>query len=94
MQEVLTRQVEEEPQGIIERQEVTVEQKIAELSESLQRHKRLSFRSFISACRSRIEVIVAFLAVLELIKGLRLRAEQDEAFADISLVALEGAAGD
>ena len=94
VQEVLTRQVEEEPQGIIERQEVTVEQKIAELSESLQRRKRLSFRSFISACRSRIEIVVAFMAVLELIKGLRLRAEQDAAFADISLVALEVKAGD
>lgn len=94
VQEVLTRQVEEEPQGIIERQEVTVEQKVAELSESLQRRKRLSFRSFISACRSRIEIVVAFMAVLELIKGLRLRAEQDAAFADISLVALEVKAGD
>ena len=66
-----------------------MEQKVAALSEGLRRNKRLSFRVFISASRSRIEVIVAFLAVLELIKGLRLRAEQDAPFGDISLVALE-----
>ena len=88
-QEVLDRQPEEEPQGVVQRHEVTVEQKVAELSASLTRMRRLSFRAFISACRSRIEVIVAFLAVLELVKGLELRAEQDALFGDISLVALE-----
>ncbi len=88
VQEVLERQPAEAPEGVVQRQEVSVEQKVAALSEALQRRKRLSFRAFISACRSRIEVIVAFLAVLELIKALRLRAEQDALFGDISLVAL------
>ncbi len=89
VQEVLERQPEEPPQGVVEREEITVEQKVAELSEGLRRNKRLSFRAFISASRSRIEVIVAFLAVLVLIKGLRLRAEQEALYGDISLVALE-----
>ena len=86
--ETLERQPEEEPQGVVERQEVTVEQKVAELSQALRGRKQLSFRRFIASCRSRIEVIVAFMAVLELIKALRLRAEQDTVFSDISLVAL------
>lgn len=89
-QEVLARQPEEAPEGLVERQEFSVEQKVAELLSALQGRARLSFRAFISACRSRMEVIVAFLAVLELIKGLRLRAEQDALFGDISLVALPG----
>lgn len=94
VREVLERQPAEAPEGVVERQEVSVEQKVADLSEALQRRKRLSFRAFISACRSRIEVIVAFLAVLELIKALRLRAEQDAVFGDISLIALgEGEGG-
>ena len=88
-QEVLDRQpAAEEQEGVVERHEVTVEQKVAELSDALRRRGRLSFRAFISACRSRIEVIVAFMAVLELIKSLQLRAEQDALFGDISLVAL------
>ncbi len=89
LQEALERQPEEEPEGVVERQEITVDQKVAELSQALRQGRRLSFRRFISACRSRAEVIVAFMAVLELIKALRLVAEQDSNFGDISLVALE-----
>ena len=87
-QEALEREPAAEPEGVIERQEITVEEKVAELSQALQRQQRVSFRKFISACRSRVEVIVAFMAVLELIKDLRLWAEQDALFGDISLVAL------
>lgn len=94
VREVLERQPEEAPEGVVERQVVSVEEKVEELTEALRRKKRVSFRAFISACRSRIEVIVAFLAVLELIKGLMLRAEQDALFGDISLVAVEVEQGD
>lgn len=88
-QEVLERKPEEEPQGIVEIHEVTVEDRIRDLSDELLRRKKISFRTFISTCRSRVEVIVSFLAILELIKSLRLRAEQDAAFGDITLLALE-----
>lgn len=91
VQEVLARQPEEPPEQVIERHVVTVEQKVDELTQALRRERRLSFREFISASRSRVEVIVAFMAVLELIKALALRAEQDTLFSDIVLVALEGA---
>lgn len=88
VREVLERQPEEPPEALVERQEVTVEQKVVELQEQLRRDPRVSFRAFISACRSRVEVIVAFLAVLELIKALVLQAEQDALYGDIRLVAL------
>jgi chromatin segregation and condensation protein Rec8/ScpA/Scc1 (kleisin family) len=42
----------------------------------------------VSACRSRLEVVVAFLAVLELIKSQHVQAEQAELFGDILLVPL------
>jgi len=89
VQEVLERQPPEEPEAVIEREPVTLEQKVAELSLTLQRRGRVSFRSFIAASRSRSEVVVAFLAVLELIKALRAQAEQDTLFGDIQLVALQ-----
>ncbi len=84
--EVLERKPEEEPQGVVERREVTVEEKVELLTEQIQGRRTVSFRAFISQCRSRVEVIVSFMAVLELIKSLMLRAEQDVAFGDISLV--------
>jgi segregation and condensation protein A len=89
VQDVLARRPEEEPEEIIERRIVTIEEKVAELHGQLERAQRLSFRGWISSCQSRIEVIVAFLAVLEVIKAMRLRAEQDAAFGDIVLVAIE-----
>ncbi len=88
VREVLERQPDEESEVVVEREEVTVEEKVAELTQALQRQSQVSFRSFISSCRSRLEVIVAFIAVLELIKELRLEAAQDAPFGDISLVAL------
>jgi segregation and condensation protein A len=89
-QEVLARKPDEEPieQGEVERHEVTVEQKTEQLSRKLEREKRVSFRSFISDCGTRMEVIVSFFAVLELIKAIKLEAEQDASFGDIQLVAV------
>ena len=88
VREVLERQPVEEPEVIVEREELTGEEMVAELTQALRRQSQVSFRSFISSCRSRLEVIVAFIAVLELIKALRLEAAQDAPFGDISLVAL------
>jgi segregation and condensation protein A len=80
---------EEEEEVVVERHEVTVEQKVRELGDELRQRRRVSFRRWISACRTRVEVIVSLMAVLELIKSLELRAEQDRLFGDINLVALE-----
>jgi segregation and condensation protein A len=91
VQEVLARTPEEEPPVEIERVEHTVEDKVASLHALLAREREVSFRAFISACRTRLEIIVSFMAVLELIKGLRLRAQQDAAFGDITLVSVEPA---
>jgi chromatin segregation and condensation protein Rec8/ScpA/Scc1 (kleisin family) len=54
---------------------------------------RVSFRALVEACTSRIEVIVVFLAVLELIKAGQLVARQRGRFRDIILAATEAAAG-
>ncbi len=86
--DVLERTPEEEPQGVVERREVTVEEKVELLTEQTQGRRTISFRAFISKCRSRVEVIVSFMAVLELIKVMTLRVEQDVAFGDISLVGI------
>lgn len=86
--ETLERQPTPRPSAIIRRQEVTIDQKIEEITWELHAAGRLSFRTLMERCRSRVEVIVSFLAVLELIKNLSLRAEQDEAFGDIVLVKL------
>jgi len=95
VQEVLSKKPEETVEEVVvKRTEYTVEDKIEALSSLLTKSEHVSFRRFISACRSRVEVIVAFLAVLELIKGLRLTAQQDALFGDISLLRLSGVSRD
>src|SRR3989304_2250678 len=66
----------------------TGDEKIGELSLALERTGgRLAFRKLLAACETRTEIVVLFLAVLEMIKGGRLWAEQDRPFGDITLAA-------
>lgn len=86
VQEVLCRRPPE-PAGHVPVVTVTVRQRLAALAAVLGRAGRVSFRAFIGEARSRVEVIVSFMAVLELIKGGRAAAMQVEAFGDIEIVA-------
>jgi segregation and condensation protein A len=52
---------------------------------SVRRRGRLSFAGLIAGCRNRLEAIITFLAVLDLLKTEDLRAEQSTAFGDIVL---------
>jgi segregation and condensation protein A len=89
--EALQRLPPEEESGTIDRQGVSVRDKVEVILAALVEGGQVSFRELVLACRSRLEVVVSFLAVLELIKSSRLRAEQSELFGDIRLVALEEA---
>jgi segregation and condensation protein A len=72
---------------VIEIEPITVSEKIAEVSRKLLQGKgRLPFRPLLAACKTRTEIVVLFLAVLELIKGGTLWAEQVTAFGEIELI--------
>ncbi len=64
---------------------ITIHQQIGRLKRLLGRLKKLSFRRFIKRARSRTEIIVSFLAVLEMIRRREVKAEQEEPFGDILL---------
>jgi segregation and condensation protein A len=76
------------PAGLIPRLRVSLVQRIAALRERLLRDGRFSFREVMAACQDRTEVIVSFLAVLELVKAGECEARQDAAWADIEVVGL------
>ncbi|HJX61452.1 MAG TPA: segregation/condensation protein A [Dehalococcoidia bacterium] len=88
-QEALNRQpVEEVVEDAIPREPVTVDEKMEKVMTAVTRGRgRASFRALVEACTSRTEIIVVFLAVLELMKAGRVSAEQEESFGDIALVA-------
>jgi segregation and condensation protein A len=76
---------------VIRPYKVTIRDRIAFIRDRLAADGRVSFRSVLQECRSRMEVIVSFMAVLELIKSRVLDALQDATFADILLVPVEDA---
>lgn len=64
---------------------VTLEQKINELQNSLRQRVEMSFSEITSGAADKVEVIVSFLAMLEMIKQRIVEAEQIELFQDIKL---------
>jgi segregation and condensation protein A len=87
VREALARKPPEPEEEVLEIEAVTVDQKIGELSLALERSRgKLAFRPLLASCETRTEIVVLFLAVLEMIKVGRLWAEQDRPFGDITLV--------
>lgn len=83
----LTRKPEvKEHVAVVRPHKFTVREKVALIRGLLADSGRISFRALIEACQTRMEIIVSFMAVLELIKSRVLDAEQDGTFADIVLV--------
>jgi segregation and condensation protein A len=64
---------------------VNIRQKIAVIFDALRRHGRMDFRDLLRRSRSRLEVVVSFLAVLELIKQRQVLARQENLFEPIEI---------
>jgi segregation and condensation protein A len=80
------RPAEEVDEQVIHIEPVTVNEKIEEISTAIERKGgRHRFKPLLEACKTRTEIVVLFLAVLELIKAGGMWAEQREAFGDIEL---------
>ncbi len=71
--------------GRIEKEEISLEEKMAALEQYAAVHKTFSFRGLLERQAGRIQVIVTFLAVLELIKGGKIEIVQAKAFGDINI---------
>ncbi len=96
-QEVLARAAERAAQeevahdAAIETQRVTVRDRAVDLRARLASGHVVSFRAWIESAESRLELIVSFMAVLELHKSLAIEIAQDNDFADILITALPDA---
>ncbi len=64
---------------------VSVEQKIKSIYEALIKLKSLSFKGLLDGAVSRSEVIISFLALLELIKNEKVAIDQNSAFDDMTI---------
>lgn len=69
----------------IQGEEYTIDEKMAELQLLLQEKGEMCLSLYLQSMESRLEVIVTFLALLELMRLLRVQAKQEAGFGDIWL---------
>lgn len=88
-QEALNRTPEEIIHEIIQ-EEFTIEDKIHDILHDLIKQERISVHTLFKKCRSRNEIIVSFIAVLELIRLKEIKAYQSAPFEDIQIIRNQG----
>lgn len=74
--------------GKIEREEINLSQKLISIQEYGLKHRQFYFRSLLESQKSRMDIIVTFLGILELIKIGRILIKQDNINDDISITYL------
>jgi len=67
----------------------TIREKIALIAERLSNHRNANFAGLLGSNPSRLEVVITFLALLELIKRYRVSVQQESLFSDIHIEKLE-----
>jgi segregation and condensation protein A len=75
--------------GKIEKEKVSVDEKMQSVRERMRGLSSISFRSLLEAQTSKVEVVVTFLAILELMKMGVLSVRQQQQFGEIFLDSLE-----
>jgi segregation and condensation protein A len=71
--------------GKIEKEEVSLEDKMDYLEDYAKSHRQFSFRNLLAGQTGKMEVIVTFLAILELMKMGKISIYQDHIFDDIRI---------
>lgn len=72
-------------QAVVEREEISIQDKMADIVRVLQERRRLPFQDVLIRSGSRSEVIAAFLAVLELVRLRRVEVFQEGPFGPMEL---------
>lgn len=74
--------------GKIEKEEITVEDKMEYLNSYIQKHRQFSFRDLLVKQKSRMHTVVTFLAILELMKMGTISVVQENIFDDIIITSM------
>lgn len=77
--------------GKIEKDEINMDEKTDYIETYIREHKRLRFRDLLQKQNSKMEMIVTFLVILELMKIGKVHIEQENIFDDILITHVEAA---
>ena len=75
--------------GTIRREPVSLEQKVGSVMDYARKNRRFSFRQLLERQADKLEVVVTFLAVLELMKMGKIYLTQEHLFDDMNIETLE-----
>jgi segregation and condensation protein A len=88
--EAFAKDWNKQPLGIIiAPPRVTIREKIDMIAKVMKEAERSSFRALLDPGASRLEIVVTFLAMLELVKRYRIHAYQEDLFSDIEINRME-----
>ncbi len=88
--EAFAREKAKTPLGeVIAPPRVTIREKIELIAKTMREMERSTFRALLDRDASRLEIVVTFLALLELVKRYRLHAHQEGLFSDIEIERME-----
>ncbi len=89
-QAVFAREQDKQALGtVIAPPRITIREKIDLIARTLRTVHHASFRSLLGDRPGRLEIVVTFLALLELVKRYRVSARQDQLFSDITIDRME-----
>jgi segregation and condensation protein A len=89
-EEAFAKERNKQPLGvIIAPPRVTIREKIDLIAKVMKDAERSTFRALIDPDASRLEIVVTFLAMLELVKRYRIYAHQEDLFSDIEINRME-----
>ena len=75
--------------GTIKKEPVSLEDKIKEVMEYARKHRKFTFYSLLEKQATKLEVVVTFLSVLELMKIGKIQLSQEETFGEMQIETLE-----
>ena len=75
--------------GVIRKEPVSLEEKIGSVMAYARKHRSFSFRQMLESQADRIEIVVTFLAILELMKIGKINLVQEHIFDDMQIETLE-----
>ena len=75
--------------GKIEMEEVSLPDKMNYVSSRIKKEKRCSFKQLLESQSTKMEIVVSFLAILELIKVGQIEVSQEKTFDDIYITSIE-----
>lgn len=74
--------------GKIQKEEVSVDDKMEYLNEYIVTHRKFSFRELLEHQKSKLQIVVTFLAILEMMKVGSIMVEQENTFEDIIITSM------